>query len=328
MTIQEVFDALRVGADESIDGFRVASLSVTEKHKLGITDDGRPVFFINCANLEPARPVDYDLEHISIQFNRRCQVYRDGDKIEETIYTLVTLKTNQKEFRDYFLSVVELVLKRLPAGITAKEFKLQIDSLAVLFAKLSDLPQKTVQGLWAELLVIEQAKDPDYLIKAWHARPTDTFDFNDGADKIEVKSTTRSKRQHSFSNAQLLPNKSSKLLIASVFMAETGTGRTIQDLITAITKRISNRDLEFRLNEVVGQVLGKDLFKALNVCYDYKLAADSLEYFESWSVPSIPIENIPVQISDVRFECDLSGVPPANRGAVTGALHLALFERH
>ena len=327
MLIKEIFEKLKDGSKESIEGFRVATLPIGEKHKIGISGSGLPVFFISCAALELSNPSDYDLEHISIQFNRKCQLFIDGNKINDVIYTVVSLKTGLKEFQDYFLSIVYLILEKLNKDATGKEFKSEIDNLALLFTKLSDLPQKTIQGLWAELLVIEQSERPDYLIAAWHNKPTDRFDFNDGADKIEVKSTTCDRRQHSFSNAQLLPNKSSELLIASVLMAETGSGKTIQDLVSAISVRVVNKDLQFRLNEVIGQVLGKDLLKAYNIYYDYKLAVDSLEYFESKVVPSISETNIPSQISNIHYECDLTGVPTVDKTTLISPLHKALFSK-
>ena len=67
MLIKEIFEKLKDGSKESIEGFRVATLPIGEKHKIGISGSGLPVFFISCAALELSNPSDYDLEHISIQ---------------------------------------------------------------------------------------------------------------------------------------------------------------------------------------------------------------------------------------------------------------------
>ena len=92
---------------------------------------------------------------------------------------------------------------------------------------MSQPTKKALQGLWAELLVIERSKSPAYLLQSWHVSPNDKFDFNDGIDKIEVKSTRNVRRIHTFSLEQLHPNVNANLLIASVFVIETGHGRTI-----------------------------------------------------------------------------------------------------
>lgn len=63
----------------------------------------------------------------------------------------------------------------------------------------------SIQGLWAELFVISIASNPEYLLKAWHSSLNDVYDFNDGIDKIEVKSTSKSHRIHKFSYDQLSP---------------------------------------------------------------------------------------------------------------------------
>ena len=74
-----------------------------------------------------------------------------------------------------------------------KDLKIEIEKLINLFTKFSKPALKTIQGLWAELLIIEQSKNPDYLIQSWHSSTTDKYDFNDGIDKIEVKSTFKSR---------------------------------------------------------------------------------------------------------------------------------------
>src|SRR5690606_18027920 len=199
------------------DSFAIASLPSIKNHKIGISQNGQPIFFIKCDNSAKINSLDTNLEFISVQFNRQCQLINSKGKKEEDIYTIISLKSDSDYLQEYFLKIVFVLIKNLSEKPLLKNLKIEIEKLINLFAKFSKPALKTIQGLWAELLIIEQSKNPDYLIQSWHSSTTDKYDFNDGNDKIEVKSTAKSRRIHNFSLEQLTPNLSSKLIVASIF---------------------------------------------------------------------------------------------------------------
>lgn len=226
----------------------------------------------------------------------------------ENTYTIISLKTENIDLQQYFLEVVCIILEQLPESPTHKQLKSEIQKLIDLFSRFTRPPKKTIQGLWAEMFIIDQAKYPEYLIQSWHASPEDKFDFNDGQDKIEVKSTSQTRRIHSFAFEQLNPNRISNLLIASVFVVQTGRGKNIFDLRNSICKKVTNLQLQFRLNELLSQTLGSDFDKVFDVYFDYQQAIDTLSFFDFKDIPTISGDNIPNEISNVRFDCDLSRV--------------------
>jgi len=287
------------------DRFSAASLPFTQRHKIGISPEGYPMFFIECNNTNHS--LDINLEFISVLFNRTCRL-SESNKQSDNIYTIISLKTENIDFQQYFLEVVCIVLEQLPQNPTHKQLKTEIQKLIDLFSRFNRPPRKTIQGLWAELFVIEQAKYPEYLIQSWHSSPDDKFDFNDGQDKIEVKSTSAARRVHSFAIEQLNPNRNSNLLIASVFVIQTGRGKNIFDLKDSICKRVQNLQLQFRLNEILSQTLGSDFDKVFDVYFDYQQARDTLAFFDFKDIPTINNENIPDEVSNVRLDCDLSRV--------------------
>ena len=226
----------------------------------------------------------------------------------ENIYTIVSLKTTNIDFQRYFIEVVCLMLKQMPNNPTQKQIKTEIQKLVELFSRFTQPPKKTIQGLWAELLIIDQAKKPEYLIQSWHSFSEDKFDFNDGHDKIEVKSTSQLRRVHHFAYEQLNPNKNSNLIIASVFVIQTGKGKSIFDLKESIFKKVTNLQLQLKLNEVIFQTLGNDFEKIFDVYYDYQQAIDTLEFYDGKDIPNIKKEQIPAEITNVHFDCDLSEI--------------------
>ena len=325
-SIFKIFQDLKNETLSKIDGFTIVNLPKIKNHKIGLSKDGLPLFFIKCENETNEKALDYNLESISIQFNQKCQLLSNDKKVADGNYTIIALKTDSDNLQEYFLNILYFVLLKLPAIAKLKELKIEVEKLISLFNKFSKLPTKTIQGLWAELLVIEQSSNPEYLIKSWHYSSTDKFDFNDGIDKIEVKSTTKNRRIHSFSLEQLNPNKNSKLIIASVFAVETGKGKTIFDLMRLIDNKVKNKELLFKINEVLLDTLGKDFEKTFEHYFDYQLAVDSLAFFDSELIPKIETSSIKQEISNIHFDCDLSKTEELRKVSTNSLLHKSLIK--
>jgi hypothetical protein len=325
LSIFKIFQDLKNEIPSKIDGFTIANLPKIKNHKIGLSKDGLPLFFIKCENETNEKALDYNLESISIQFNQKCQLLSNDKKIADGVYTVIALKTDSIDLQEYFLNILYFVILKLPETTKLKELKIEVEKLVSLFNKFSKLPTKTIQGLWAELLVIEQSSNPEYLVKAWHFSPTDKFDFNDGIDKVEVKSTAKSRRVHSFSLEQLNPNKNSNLIIASAFVIETGIGKTIFDLVKLIDLKVKNNDLIFQVNEVLVQTLGSDFEKAFEVYFDYQLAIDSLAFFDSELVPKIESSAIRQEITNIHFDSDLSQIEETKEIKTNSLLHKSLM---
>lgn len=139
---------------------------------------------------------------------------------------------------------------------------------------------------------------------------SDIFDFNDGTDKLEVKSTSRTNRVHRFSHNQLTPNESSIVVIASLCVQQSGVGKTVFDLMDAIEPNLENAELRFQLADMISKTLGSDFEKACECCFDYTLACDTYQKYNCKDIPSLDNSSIPAEISDIHYDCDLSKVTP------------------
>ena len=93
-----------------------------------------------------------------------------------------------------------------------------------------------------------------------------------------------------------------------MFVIETGHGRTIFDLKNSICKKVSDLKLQYRLNEIIVQTLGRDFDKVNDVSFDYQQALDTIAFYDYQDIPSIAIKNIPKSLSNIHFDCDLSTV--------------------
>lgn len=326
MVINSLYsDFIKLAGTKNDDNntYRVVPVSEGSFHRLGCSEEGFPIFFVESSDSK--KTTDVHLELIDVQFNRLCNLEtQDDSETLSHLYCIVKLKSHKKDFIKYFLDVFYLVLSKLPSRPSTAQLRDEISKLIQLFMGSSSYSAATLQGLWAEMLVIEQSADPDYLINAWHVSANDKYDFNDGRDKIEVKSTSKALRIHEFALEQLNPNDGSRLIIASVFVIKTGIGISIFDLENSIISRLKSYDSLEKLKSMIIKTLGENLDSVEKIYFDYALAVDSLSYYDHINIPSICIKNVPTGVLNVHFQSDLAKVEPLMFDQFEGQLHKSL----
>lgn len=279
-------------------------------HKLSVSPEGFPRFFVaTSTTFSPSQNIIREL--LSVEYNLECTISKDDGAKEDNIFTVITLRTPEHALQDYFIEIVVMMLEKFQKEPTCHEVAVEVENLISIFSALNNPPRKKIQGLWTELLVIDQASFPNTLITAWHNDPTAKYDFTLGRDKIEVKSTASEKRVHHFSYDQLNPSVHSQLLIASAIVRESGeneNGLSIYDLYEKIYKRLHVTDYRLKLYKVIAETVGSDVVKLKEVHFDYIQAVDSLKFYDARKVPHINEEGIPAHVSEVKFASDLSDV--------------------
>jgi len=269
--IYECFKSL-LTLEPSVEGYHIIHLPNC-RHKLGVSNEKYPIFFIRTTDEKPIIP-DLSLDIFSVDYNQDCTLIDDNLKRYSGTYSLLTLRNTEPALQRYFIEICLLILEKFKEEPSRKELATEIDDLIAIFTAIKTKGKKTVQGLWAELLVIETSKYPDVLINAWHSSPSAKYDFTLGGDKIEVKSTSGEERIHHFSIDQLLHTAHSHLVIASTFVRESGHGfggLSINDLYQNICKRVLDVDSRFKLQKVIAETIGRDYAKLDSEFFDYVL---------------------------------------------------------
>lgn len=302
--------------------FPVEEFSSSLPHKLGCSKEKYPTFFVECSDDIPTTNIN--LKQFNVNFNQECSIKDINGNVINKRYTIILLKSLESDIQKYFLDLVYIVLKKLPTKPTVKGLKHEISKVISLFTVPPVFSKDVVKGLWAELFVIDRSKDPHYLINSWHVSPEDKYDFNDGVDKIEVKSTKNQDRVHSFSIEQLNPNIESKLIIASIIVVESGQGSNIFDLIDSISQRVTDVDAILKLKEISYKTIGPNLEESKKICFDINMASNTYKLFNHFDVPSIPFSIIPVEVTDVNFSSCLKNIPSADLTLTKSKLHKAL----
>ena len=85
-------------------------------------------------------------------------------------------------------------------------------------------------------------------------------------------------------------------------------GLSLKDLYGRIMARGTADDSRLRLYSYLAQTVGIDLVQFEEIRFDYASAVDYLEYYDSADVPCIDPATIPVQVSDINFSTDLTGL--------------------
>lgn len=320
--IYRLFSELTNQKKHADNQFRVASISPLLPHKIGCSEEDYPMFFVETSDNKMQN--DIKMEYFKVLFNRKCQWVNNDGTTEIKKYTIIQLNSLIPELQRYFLEVVLLVLFKLPPMPSNSSVREEILSIINLFASSKDVSKEVIIGLWAELFVIEQSKNPDYLLASWHVTPEDKYDFNDGESKVEVKATTGDKRTHAFSIDQLNPNPHSDLLIASIMIQQSGIGESVINLMERIYPRVIDLDLQFKLQNIVLQTIGTSWDEVSKMFFDYDYAQSTYCLFRSQDIPSINKDNVPPQVSSVKFVSDLSGIQPVDRAILSNDLHKVL----
>ncbi len=316
--LQRIFDELKAKVADSED-FYVEEFDSSLPHRLGCTIDGHPIFFIECAD-ETKQP-NIKLSVFSVMFNRSCNVVdaQTGNHYVKK-YTVIQLSSDDVDFQYYFLSVVYLVLKGLAARPDTTALNESLLTLISLFANDKRPSAESIRGLFAELVVIYLSSDVNYLLKSWHVTPQDKYDFNDGIDKVEVKSTKQGSRLHTFSMEQLLTTANSSLVVASIAMSQVGAGMNVYELAALIDERLSDINLSLKLHEIIAQTAGKHFEEVSKFRFDFGMSTESYALYDSIDIPKIQPAQLAPEIKNVHFSVDLAGIQQATSSSYTSKL--------
>src|SRR5690606_37023726 len=76
----------------------VHSVPFSHYHKIGVSTEGFPIFFVKCDNSSPS--IDINLELISVLFSQKCSI-RESDRGSSDTFTIVLLKTLNRDLQQY-----------------------------------------------------------------------------------------------------------------------------------------------------------------------------------------------------------------------------------
>lgn len=322
MRLIDVFLEIKIPQTENPKFFNAIALSDFPFAKIGVNYLGFPVILISSKfDQTHLSQKNIKLKYIELTHNLECKVSGNG-KSKISNYTVIIFKNNEEMLQNYFLGIAQSLLSSLSMKPSQKEVFETFKNFIEIFRSLTETPTKTIQGLWAELFLIEQSKKPETLINYWHNIPEEKYDFNADNQKIEVKSSSNLERVHIFAAEQLNPSNNSQVVISSIFTRQISSGLNVLELFDKINNRVSENKLTEKIYRIISKTLGNTFEQTSKIKYDYELAKTSIRFYKHQDISKVERVNIPEKVSEVKFKSDLENIRPIDINKLTTEGHL------
>jgi hypothetical protein len=290
-----------------------------QEHLLLKGKRGEPILLVSAAQRRsPRAPIR--LKHVSIQFDSRYEVTAtDTGESASNWFCKVECDASSTSLHGYFVELLAATASTLPNQLDDSAVDKTVDALIELFRKMATPSRASMSGLWGELLLIRAASSPEKLVEAWHVSTTDEFDFVTSALRIEVKSTTRTVREHEFSLRQVRSGRRCDF-IASILLRSSADGMSVLDLARDISTKLTHAG-QAKLWQLVLETLGDDSESTDWQTFDVPSAAASILLLPAEHVPApiIDADEAPF-ISDVRFRAQIGAACSQHAVAVSTLL--------
>ncbi|TIC84441.1 PD-(D/E)XK motif protein [Nocardioides sp. GY 10127] len=304
VTGRDLVDELAKVVAPTSSGFSVRDVPSAPGYKVGRGADGavalltppdaapEPPTRLRTLQLEPRALVRFDAE--------------DGSSVEAE-HGVVQLWLQSDELLEPFLGVAATIVRLLGPDPAPGEVSAGLRRLVRIFDPAQP-PRSSVLGLWAELLVIDLARDTAAMVDAWHAHVDARFDFSADGSRLEVKATSKDVRVHQVNLRQLLPVVGAETMLASVMTTETRAGTSLAALVDRIEQRlVGDTPRQVVLHEVVADTLGTDWVRHVGRRFDEKQGRESLAFLDPATVPQVG--DVPPEVLEVLLTVDCTDVP-------------------
>ncbi|NLR82905.1 PD-(D/E)XK motif protein [Chitinophaga eiseniae] len=311
MNLIELYDTLSI--PESNKVFNAITIPNYPQFRLAVDIEGNAVLLLSVTKrTKDISLKNFRFKHLQLEQNIECKISENKISRLET-FTVITFKSADRNLQEYFLRIAETLVKTIGANPTQQQVVDSLKKFVEVFKALTDIPTNTVYGLWAELFLIDNAKNPHALLNFWHNTPEEKFDFNAGIERIEVKSSSTFERKHTFSSEQLNPPSDTQVLIASIFVKQHNSGINIQQLIDSISEKVGNDHNQIdKLHGLVCKTLANTLEHSIGIKFDYEIAKQSLRFYKHQDIEKIEQIHIPDNVFDVHYKSDLSQIVPVD----------------
>lgn len=305
--LKEIYDKLPLPQNQNANTYSANAIKGYKNHRIAknYADNPSLLIFVSEHN-QDFGIANQNLFNIKISHNQKCEIEANNKTIQKH-FSVISYTGHNSDVKDIFLSTCQVLIQSLGQTPSNRKIKFVVSKFIELFKSLQETPQKSLQGLWAELFLIEQSLIPEKIIDGWHIIPEEKFDFSFGKLRIEMKSSGSEYRTHFFNSTQLNPVHNTEIIIASVLVNINSGGTSLMELLERLNNKLNDYPSQKeKLHLLVYSILGTDSDKINQTKFDYQLAIESLRFYHSSEVPKINNINIPNEVSNVKFISDLT----------------------
>lgn len=270
--------------------------------RLGISLDKLPAILIACDPGEENK-LKQKFQGLEVHQYKKCKVI--NDEVDESFFHLIKCIDEDRKIITTFLDFFEDLFR----NINNLEIDLIMERLNVLSQLLSTRTgqsKKDAMGLWSELYLINSSTSPHDLVNAWHNNTKEKLDFELNNIAIEVKSFSGDERSHNFSYRQLANLSYENLFIMSIQLREAGETISLRQLFNETLNMLDSTEVKDKLSRVFYEYAGNMDLEEFH--FSKEIAKNSCKFFKASDIPSISEEDIPSEISNLRFVVDCNKV--------------------
>jgi hypothetical protein len=295
------------------ESFMASSIDAEGHFRIAKDMSGNPVLLVTVPDPEssPALP-PVRLRRLTVQHDLRALVQNPAEGEKVATARLTVIRCVDPELTEHFLRICWPIVRSLQERPSRARVSEVVTRLADLFQMLSSSARETAQGLWAELFIVAQAREPQRLVEGWHQDPEERFDFALGSHRLEVKSFSGPRRIHHFGLEQLRPPAELSVWVLSLQTVRSSGGASIAELMRRIQGSLRDPGAALAVEHIVAESLGEQLGTESLRSFDEEIAGETLRFYRAESLPSVD-PNVPERISGVRFMADLEGLPGSRK---------------
>ena len=268
---------------------------ITEKTGF-FSQDGKLIFIVK--DEAGLRPEGIDTEYLKLQTHIKLSSVKNFQTFEDGYYNLIVFnaETSNENIFD-FINLCE-IYARNEEELSFRDF---FYTLISIFQLPSEKMYLNAIGLYGELKFMEYcAKEIDLDISTyWHRNgELSKYDFSNGDNFIEIKSTSNGSEIATIKHKQIFEVSDGYLVLVSTYTDDTG--ETIDDLIESMHK-----EEKYFKNINFNATLTKELKRVSEVdCQTMRFVVNEIKMFNTKDID--PFDNIPVGITELNYKYDLS----------------------
>lgn len=268
---------------------------ITEKTGF-FSQDGKLIFIVK--DEAGLRPEGIDTEYLKLQTHIKLSSVKNFQTFEDGYYNLIVFnaETSNENIFD-FINLCE-IYARNEEELSFRDF---FYTLISIFQLPSEKMYLNAIGLYGELKFMEYcAKEIDLDISTyWHRNgELSKYDFSNGDNFIEIKSTSNGSEIATIKHKQIFEVSDGYLVLVSTYTDDTG--ETIDELIESMHK-----EEKYFKNINFNATLTKELKRVSEVdCQTMRFVVNEIKMFNTKDID--PFDNIPVGITELNYKYDLS----------------------
>ena len=234
----------------------------------------------------------------------------DGEKRDMGKYHVVLCLSNDIDVNNQFVRVCSYMFSAINENIETSFIIQLFQDIQTLFETSADTDTHNLQvGVYGEMELIKYLRENgrDDLAEKWHSDFYTRHDIEiDSSHRIEIKTTNKEKRIHSFRHNQLV-QKNMDITIASVKVEECEQGTNLYDLLLEVQNQFTDIKKKLLIEKLIKRCKLTSEDKGI-ICNE-QIVFDDIKLYKANDVPHIDTV-IPAGVTNVSYDVNFDATIP------------------